>query len=100
MPAPYPLRYAYLFPAVLALALVSGCGPSGDPHGGGFPPPAVTVVTVQPRQIEVATEHVAQTAGYREVEVRARGTGILLKRNHREGAGGQKGDSLCTIDPA
>ena len=87
-------------PAAFAIALAAGCGPSGDPHGGGFPPPAVTVVTVQPRQIEVTTEHVAQTAGYREVEVRARVTGILLKRNYREGAVVKKGDSLFTIDPA
>src|SRR5688572_13764503 len=100
MPAPYPLRYAYLFPAVLALVLVSGCGPSGDPHGGGFPPPAVTVVTLEPRDIPVTTEHTAQTAGYREIEVRARVTGILQKRNYKEGAVVRKGDSLFTIDPA
>jgi membrane fusion protein (multidrug efflux system) len=87
--------------AAFAILLASGCGPSGDPHGaGGFPPPAVAVVTLQPRQVEVATEHVAQTAGYREVEVRARVTGILLKRNFREGAVVKKGESLFTIDPA
>ena len=104
MPAPSPLRRSfrclYWLPAFMALALVSGCGPSGDPHGGGFPPPAVTVVTVEPRQIEVTTEHTAQTAGYREIEVRARVTGILLKRNYQEGAVVRKGDSLFTIDPA
>jgi membrane fusion protein (multidrug efflux system) len=100
MPAPISLRYAYLFPAVLALALASGCGPSGDPHGGGFPPPAVTVVTVQPKDIPVTAEYVAQTAGYREIEVRARVTGILQKRNYKEGAVVRKGDSLFTIDPA
>jgi membrane fusion protein (multidrug efflux system) len=87
-------------PAAFLIALASGCGPAGDPHGGGFPTPSVTVVTVQPRQIEVTTEHVAQTAGYREVEVRARVTGILQKRNFQEGAVVKKGDSLFTIDPA
>ena len=100
MPAPISLRYEYLLPAVFALVLVSGCGPSGDPHGGGFPPPAVTVITAEPKDIPVTTEHVAQTAGYREIEVRARVTGILLKRNYKEGAVVRKGDSLFTIDPA
>ena len=93
-------RYAFVPAAAFATLLAPGCGPSGDPHGGGFPPPAVSVVTVQPRQIEMTSEHVAQTAGYREVEVRARVTGILLKRNFQEGAAVKKGDSLFTIDPA
>src|SRR5688572_6549226 len=100
MPAPSSLRHEYLFSAAFALVLVSGCGPSGDPHGGGFPPPAVTVITIEPKDIPVTTEHVAQTAGYREIEVRARVTGILLKRNYKEGAVVRKGDSLFTIDPA
>ena len=100
MQPPSAHRHVMLSAAALASLLAAGCGPSGDPHGGGFPPPAVTVVTVQPREIEVTTEHVAQTAGYREVEVRARVTGILLKRNFQEGAVVKKGDSLFTIDPA
>ena len=45
-------------------------------------------------------EYVGQTAGSREVEVRARVTGILLKRNFSEGAAVREGQSLFTIDPA
>jgi membrane fusion protein (multidrug efflux system) len=86
---------------VLALTLaLAGCKPSGGQPAGGFPPPVVTVVSVQPRDIPVTYEYVAQTAGYREVEVRARVTGILLKRNYREGAAVKQGQSLFTIDPA
>jgi membrane fusion protein (multidrug efflux system) len=101
MHSPSPICHApaLVVPAILAL-LISGCGPSGDPHAGGFPPPVVTVVTVQPRDIQVTSEHVAQTAGFREVEVRARVTGILLKRNYKEGSAVKRGDSLFTIDPA
>ena len=40
-----------------------------------------------------------QTAGSREVEVRARVTGILLSRNFKEGQRVTKGQSLFTIDP-
>jgi membrane fusion protein (multidrug efflux system) len=87
--------------ATLALALLAaGCSPPGDQHGGGFPPPAVTVTTVQLKDVPVTREYVAQTAGFREVEVRARVTGILLKRNYREGATVRQGESLFTIDPA
>ena len=89
-------------PAVLAAALallVAGCGPAGGPPGG-FPPPAVALLTVEAKDVPVTYEYVAQTAGYREVEVRARVTGILLKRNYQEGTVVRKGDSLFTIDPA
>jgi membrane fusion protein, multidrug efflux system len=83
---------------VLALA-AAGCQPGGGQHGGGFPPPVVSTTTVEPKDVPVTYEYVAQTAGYREVEVRARVTGILLKRNFTEGARVKKGDSLFTIDP-
>ena len=85
--------------AALLLALAAaGCQPGGGQHGG-FPPPAVSTMIVEPRDVPVSYEYVAQTAGYREVEVRARVTGILLKRNFTEGAAVRKGDSLFTIDP-
>ena len=47
----------------------------------------------------VTFEYVGQTAGSREVEVRARVTGILLSRNFKEGERVKKGQSLFTIDP-
>jgi membrane fusion protein (multidrug efflux system) len=50
--------------------------------------------------VPVRYEYVAQTAGYREVEVRARVTGILQKREYREGVAVKKGQALFTIDPA
>ncbi len=84
----------------LALAmLATGCKPAGGPPHG-FPPPLVTVAVVESKDVPVTYEYVAQTAGYREVEVRARVTGILLKRNYKEGAAVRQGESLFTIDPA
>ena len=94
-------RLRIALPAVLSLALAllaAGCKPAGGPPG--FPPPVVTVMTIAPKDVPVTYEYVAQTAGYREVEVRARVTGILLKRNYKEGAPVKQGDSLFTIDPA
>jgi len=87
--------------SVVVLALIAaGCSPDGGQHAAGFPPPVVSVMTVEARDVPVTYQYVAQTAGYREVEVRARVTGILLKRNYREGAVVKKGESLFTIDPA
>src|SRR5207247_1837353 len=68
--------------------------------GGGMPPPEVTVTTVAPQSLPVTLEYVGQTAGSREVEVRARVTGILLSRNFREGGPVKQGQSLFTIDSA
>jgi len=81
-----------------ALALLAaGCGPAGGPPP--FPPPVVSVITVEAKDVPVTYEYVAQTAGYREVEVRARVSGILVKRNFREGGAVKQGESLYTIDP-
>jgi membrane fusion protein (multidrug efflux system) len=94
-------RLFAVLPAVLTsvLALITaGCQPAGGPPG--FPPPVVSVMTVEPKDVPVTYEYVAQTAGYREIEVRARVTGILLKRNYKEGAAVKQGESLFTIDPA
>jgi membrane fusion protein (multidrug efflux system) len=86
------------FPLALAL-LAAGCKPAGGPPHG-FPPAVVTITVVEPKDVPVTYEYVAQIAGYREVEVRARVTGILLKRNYKEGASVRQGESLFTIDPA
>jgi len=87
-----------LFPMAL---LMNACDkPAGGPPGGGMPPAQVSVITVEKRDVPVRYEYVAQTAGYREVEVRARVTGILQKRGYKEGAPVKKGQSLFSIDAA
>jgi membrane fusion protein (multidrug efflux system) len=84
---------------VALLALAAGCNkPAAEQKGP--PPPAVTVVTAEPRDVAVTYEYIGQAAGFREVEVRARVNGIVLKRNFKEGASVRQGQSLFTIDPA
>jgi membrane fusion protein (multidrug efflux system) len=84
--------------------LVAACNPSSGnqaPGGhGGMPPAAVSTMTVQPKAVLAPLEYTGQTAGSREVEVRARVRGILLSRNFTEGSVVKKGRSLYTIDPA
>jgi membrane fusion protein (multidrug efflux system) len=90
-----------LLRAALPVALVlsaAGCKPAAQPAGP--PPPAVSVVSAEPREVAVSYEYAGRTAGYREVEVRARVNGIVLKRNFKEGAAVKRGESLFTIDPA
>lgn len=84
--------------ALSTTALIAACGPAGGPPP--FPPPPVSVMTVAASDVPVTFEYTAQTAGFREVEVRARVSGILQKRNYREGGGVKKGESLFVIDPA
>lgn len=91
-------RSTFLLLAALALS-VAGCKPSAPQGGPGFPAPVVTVAAVEPKDIAVSYEYTAQTMGYREVEVRARVTGILLRRNYKEGSAVKQGASLFTIDP-
>ncbi|MBX3665278.1 MAG: efflux RND transporter periplasmic adaptor subunit [Burkholderiales bacterium] len=93
-------RLCPLIAATAASLLLAACGPAGGPPGGGFPPPPVSVMITEARDLPVTLEYTAQTAGYRETEVRARVSGILLKRNYREGGTVRQGESLFTIDPA
>jgi len=93
------IRARIALSSLLVGALV-GCDRAGSQPHGGMPPAEVAVVTIAPQDVPVTFEYPAQTAGSREVEVRARVTGILLKRNYREGGTVAEGQSLFTIDPA
>lgn len=86
-----------LFSAAL---LLSGCNRAGSQGQQGMPPAQVAIISVEPRSVPANFEYTGQTAGFREAEVRARVTGILQKRNYREGGAVAAGQSLFTIDPA
>ncbi|MBY0572366.1 MAG: efflux RND transporter periplasmic adaptor subunit [Undibacterium sp.] len=63
-----------------------------------MPPPEVTVVTVQAKELPIDFEYVGQTAGMHETEVRARISGIIEKRLYEEGARVKAGQVLFQID--
>lgn len=95
-----PLAASTLMALVAALTLAAcGKAPEGG-HGMFGGPVPVSVVTAKEETLPVMLEYAAQTLGSREVEVRARVTGILLKRNYAEGSKVKAGQSLFTIDPA
>ena len=85
---------------VAAAALVAGCQQANSQPHPGMQAPSVSVVTVEPRSVPATFEYVGQTAGSREVEVRARVAGIVLKRNYREGSTVREGQSMFIVDPA
>src|SRR5881275_2766607 len=93
-------------PVLLLAFVLAACSPSngsekkGGHPGMGMPPPEVLTTTVAAQSLPLSFEYVGQTAGSREVEVRARVPGVILKRNFTEGAPVQEGQSLYTIDPA
>jgi membrane fusion protein (multidrug efflux system) len=82
------------------MALLAGCKPSGPQGHGGFPPAIVSVEEVKPATVPVRYEYVGQTAGARQIEVRARVSGILMQRHYKEGSVVGQGQSLFLIDPA
>ena len=94
----------YLKRAVAALTIsvaLAACGSndqaSGQPPAGVAMP--VSVIEAQPTSVPVSAEAVAQTEGAREVEIRPRVGGILLKRLYEEGAAVAAGQSMFLIDP-
>ncbi len=87
----------------LMLASLAACGdklPSAQAQGAGMPPPEVSVVTVQPERIVVASELPGRVEATRIAQVRARVAGIVLKRAFEEGSEVKAGEVLYRIDPA
>jgi membrane fusion protein (multidrug efflux system) len=63
------------------------------------PPQEVSVVAVQRASLPLNLSYTARVRGEREVEVRARVSGILEKRFYKEGAPVKAGDLMFRIDP-
>jgi len=79
------------------LALVGCRQESAPPVAGPLP---VAIITVAPADLAQQAVAPAQLEGVREVEVRARVTGILQTVDYAEGAKVKAGDLLFRIDPA
>ena len=86
---------------LLSALLAATLGACGAPPQPPAPPPTqVGTLEVQPRELPLALEYAAQLRGVREVEVRARVSGILLQRRYEEGQAVKAGELLFRIDPA
>ena len=92
--------YSYLTLSALAMMLLA-CGQKEPAQQAGAAMPAmpVSVIAVEPTSVPVQTEVVAQTEGAKEVEIRPRVGGILLKKLFEEGAPIKEGQAMFKIDP-
>ena len=91
--------------AAVALLVLAGCGKSDAPAGAGapggaHPAPEVGVVVAAPGDVGLVTELPGRLEASRVAQVRARASGILLKREFREGSDVKAGQLLFRIDPA
>lgn len=100
--ATHPLRLALT--GVCLAVLIAGCGQGRSDSAHAVIPatPALpaAVRQVAPQRVPIAVGAVGQVEGSKEVEVRARISGILLKRAYREGDIVSAGATLFKIDPA
>jgi membrane fusion protein, multidrug efflux system len=86
----------------LGMILLTGCErggadtPAASQAAAGVP---AKVLEVAPQRVPVVLEAVGQVQGSKEVEIRARVSGILLKRLYNEGDFVRAGSSLFQIDP-
>ena len=79
-----PFKTLKVLPLIL-LGLAAGCG-SKSSTPMAFPTPEVGVITVSAQTVPVTAELPGRIDAVRMAEVRARATGILLKRVFVEGA--------------
>ncbi len=89
---------------LLVLPALLSCGKRPPESAGGprgkMHPAQVSIVEVKPATIDVTYDYAAQIAGFKDVEIRARVTGILQKRLYQEGGPVKSGQSLFQIDAA
>ena len=85
---------------LLAGISLTGCGKKDDTaKAGAMPAMPVSVIALQPTSVPISAEAVAQTEGAKEVEIRPRVGGILLKKMFEEGAPIKAGQTMFLIDP-
>lgn len=82
---------------IIAAGALAACAKEQAQHAP--PPPEVAVQTVSQDAVPLELTYTARTVGSREVEVRARVGGILLKRRYQEGSRVKEGQPLFQIDP-
>lgn len=88
--------------AVSSLVLFAGCEKKAAtaPAAASAQPLDVGIITVAARPVTLTRELPGRTSAFRIAEVRARVSGIVLKRLFTEGADVQEGQVLYQIDPA
>ena len=92
-----------IFPALLALSVLSACGNSKDAGAGGQGPPQgpPPVTAAQPLQQTIVDwdDYVGRFQATKSVEIRPRVSGYLQSIHFKDGQLVRRGDLLFVIDP-
>ncbi|MBX9696801.1 MAG: efflux RND transporter periplasmic adaptor subunit [Alphaproteobacteria bacterium] len=106
-PSPLLKRYPLTIPVILLIALgiilflgIKSFWQKDSNAHMTPPPPMVSVLTVETKDTPISFEYAGRISGKKAVEVRARVSGTLLKRNFVEGTHVKRGTVLFIIDPA
>ncbi len=94
------MRAIHFLPLTLLGLLPPSCGKKKDAAPPQMPPPGVTFVPAQQETVVVTRDLPGRIDALRVADVRARTSGIILKRTFEEGADVKAGDLLFEIDPA
>lgn len=91
-----------IYLVLMVVLLLGACskGQSANGGHGSMPPPAVDVVTAHSQTVVLTQSVTGRLAPTKIAQVRARVTGIVLKRTYKEGSEVKQGQQLFQIDPA
>ena len=78
--------------------LLSACGEADQTPAAAPPPPAVSVVEVEPQDVTPSSQFVGRVVAIDQVDLRARVQGFLEQRLFTEGQNVKKGDLLYVIE--
>lgn len=94
------LRYlSHVLLLLISVVVVSACEES-QPAAPKRPPVPVNVITIDARAVPVGGLYPGRAMGSKEVQIRARVEGILLRRTYTEGQAVKAGQLLFQIDAA
>ncbi|KZN62953.1 efflux RND transporter periplasmic adaptor subunit [Pseudoalteromonas luteoviolacea] len=98
-PASFKRKLKHLSLALLAAGIISGCSEAPQQQAGfGMQPAKVSVTHVTTQSVPFNIELPATLLGDKEVEIRARVSGLIESRNFDEGQYITAGQSLFTIE--
>ena len=85
----------------LSLLTLAACNGKGQGQGKPqMPPPTVGVIKAQPQSTALSKELVGRLSAFRSADVRARVSGLLVKRVYQEGSDVKQGQLMFQVDPA
>lgn len=87
---------------IFAIKIVGGHNSASDPSQAAMqmPPPAVSVIKIEPQTIHLTTTLPGRISAFRQAEIRPQVNGIIVKRLFQEGSYVEQGQQLYQIDDA